>query len=73
MEAFRAGAKRQPLGARERANRLVFAVPTPNLEGGMLSAPYYPDWLDDDGTNDIEENKEEQNVEQKFGECEGAE
>jgi hypothetical protein len=67
MDIRAAGSKRVPSCDKERAKRHVFVPPALNLEIGMLSKAYYPDWLDADGTNEFQEDKEERNVEQKFG------
>jgi len=64
------GAKRERCYDKDRAERLVFVAPTENWEEGQLSAPYYPDWLDED-EDGFDEMKDEQNVEFKFGDLNG--
>jgi hypothetical protein len=61
------GAKRMLCHDKDRAKQLVFVAPAENWEDGQLSAPYYPDWLDED-EGGLGEMKDEQNVEFKFGE-----
>jgi hypothetical protein len=59
------GAKRTTCHDKDRAKRLVFVPPAYNWEDD-LSAPYYPDWLDED-EGGLGEMKDEQNAEFKFG------
>ena len=64
MNLQSAGEKRMLCNDKRRAEQLVFAPPAENSEDGQLSAPYYPDWLDQDG---LEECESEQEIENKFG------
>jgi len=50
-----------------RAEHLVFVEPAPNHERDQLSCPYYPDWLDEDG---LGEHEDEEEIGFKFGEVE---
>ena len=45
----------------------MFVEPANNFEENQMSAPYYPDWLDEDG---LGEHEDEQEIEFKFGEKE---
>jgi hypothetical protein len=46
MDVRAAGAKRVSNGDKRRASELVFCKTTKNLECGVLSMPYTPEWLD---------------------------
>jgi hypothetical protein len=64
LDLNKSGAKRVPCSDRLRAKQLVFNAPASNFEIGQLSAPYYPDWLDEDGLHD---HQDEVEVGFKFG------
>jgi hypothetical protein len=49
MDLQKAGEKRKPCNDKRRAEQLVFVEPANNFEENQMSAPYYPDWLDEDG------------------------
>jgi hypothetical protein len=67
MNLNAAGNKRVQCADRRRAGQLVLVPPACNREEDQLSCPYYPDWIDDDG---LSEHQDELEIGFKFGELE---
>lgn len=66
MDLNSVGTKRMKCSNPERAQRLVLVEAASNGEPDQLSAPYFPEWLDDD----MLEEKEDQDIEFRFGDVE---
>ena len=67
MDLQSVGTKRVLCSDKRRAEQLVFVELALNFEDGQLSMSYYPDWYDEEG---LMEHEDEEEIEMKFGERE---
>jgi hypothetical protein len=64
MDLQSVGTKRVLCSDKRRAEQLVFVETALNFEDNQLSMPYYPDWYDEEG---LMEHEDEEEIEFKFG------